>query len=450
LYAIVDVESTGGKFNEEGITEVAIYRFDGHEVVDQFASLVNPERPIDPFVTKLTGINNKMLVRAPKFFEVAKRITEITQDVVLVAHNADFDLRMLQLEFDRLGYNFNKTTLCTVELSQKLLPDAPSYSLGKLVKSLGIPISNRHRATGDALATVELFKVLLNKDLNKNIIQSSLKRKERVKLAPNLKVLIDNIPSVLGVYYVYDNQDELIYVGKSKNIKSQVNRHFTKPARVDKQLRKEVQEITFDKTGNELIASIKEHEAITSLKPKLNRNKTKRLFNHAITVTIDKEGFKTLNVSRVVSNKEYAMTFSGRKSALSFLERLIEEEDICASRTNLDIDCDHRESMEEACCIQDVETYNNQVDAIITRYSLLAKTAVISGKGRNPGEKGVLFIEHGDLQGYAFTNLQIQVVDRTILKQILIPINQKEDGRHLVEHYLRTHNNRYRVKYIDQ
>ena len=95
MFAIVDIETTGGKYNEEGITEIAIYRYDGQEIVDQFCSLVNPERPIQPFVVNLTGINNAMLRQAPKFFEIAKRIVEITKDCVLVAHNAQFDYRIL-------------------------------------------------------------------------------------------------------------------------------------------------------------------------------------------------------------------------------------------------------------------------------------------------------------------------------------------------------------------
>ena len=163
MYAILDIETTGGQFNEEGITEIAIYKFDGHEVVDQFISLINPEIPIQPFVVKLTGINNAMLRSAPKFYEVAKRIIEITQDCIIVAHNASFDYRILRTEFRRLGYDFNSNTICTVELSKKLIPDQPSYSLGKLVRSLGIPIADRHRATGDAMATVKLFKMLLAK-----------------------------------------------------------------------------------------------------------------------------------------------------------------------------------------------------------------------------------------------------------------------------------------------
>ena len=136
MYAIVDIETTGGKYNEEGITEVAIYKFDGHEIVDQFISLVNPEKDIQEFVVRLTGINNAMLRNAPKFYEIAKRIIEITENCTIVAHNASFDYRILKMEFDRLGYDFQRNTLCTVELSQELIKDENSYSLGKLTKSL--------------------------------------------------------------------------------------------------------------------------------------------------------------------------------------------------------------------------------------------------------------------------------------------------------------------------
>ena len=167
MYAILDIETTGGKYNEEGITEIAIYRFDGHKVVDQFISLVNPEIPIQPFVVGLTGINNEILRNAPKFFEVAKRIVEITTDCILVAHNAKFDYRILSTEFGRLGFEYERESLCTVELAQKLMPGQPSYSLGKLARALGIAVSDRHRANGDAQATVKLFKMLLAKDSSK-------------------------------------------------------------------------------------------------------------------------------------------------------------------------------------------------------------------------------------------------------------------------------------------
>ena len=184
LYCILDIETTGGQFNEEGITEIAIYKFDGHEVVDQFISLVNPEKPIQPFVVKLTGINNAMLRSAPKFYEVAKRIIEITEGCVIVAHNASFDYRILKTEFRRLGFDFKKQTLCTVELAKKLIPEQESYSLGKLVRALGIPMADRHRASGDAMATVTLFTMVMAKDVEKESVKSFIQTKSKSGISP--------------------------------------------------------------------------------------------------------------------------------------------------------------------------------------------------------------------------------------------------------------------------
>ena len=169
MYAILDIETTGGKYDEEGITEIAIYKHDGEQITDQFSSLVNPQIEIQPFVQKLTGISSKMLRSAPKFYEIAKRIIEITENCIIVAHNSAFDYRMLQTEFRRLGYVFDRKSLCTVMLSKILLPEQPSYSLGKLVRNLGIPFSEQHRAQSDAKVTVKLFELLLEKDLKKNI-----------------------------------------------------------------------------------------------------------------------------------------------------------------------------------------------------------------------------------------------------------------------------------------
>ena len=219
MYAILDIESTGGKYNEEGIMEIAIYRFDGHEETDRFISLIDPERPIQPFVVKLTGINNKMLHSAPKFFEVAKRIIEITEGCTLVAHNAQFDYRILRTEFRRLGYDFKRKTLCTVDLSKRLLPDAESYSLGKLVRSLGIAVSDRHRANGDALATLKLFKLLLAKDSSKTILQEVVREENQGELSPTQLDIVESLPSETGVYYMHNKDGKIIFIGKTKNIK---------------------------------------------------------------------------------------------------------------------------------------------------------------------------------------------------------------------------------------
>ena len=292
MYAILDIETTGGKFNEEGITEIAIYKFDGHEVVDQFITLVNPEKEIQPFVVKLTGINNKMLRNAPKFHEIAKRIIEITQNTTIVAHNSSFDYRILKTEYNRLGFKFERDTLCTVELSRNLIPDQESYSLGKLCKSLGIPMSDRHRASGDALATIQLFKLLLDKDLDKNIIENTVKHFDCNKTSQKLTSLLDDIPRSMGVYYLHRDDGKIIFMGKGNNIKNDINNQFIKTSKRGKNIQDKTSSISYELTGNLLLTNLKYYVELEINKPKYNLRRKRKLdftlFNNDNMLLIDK------------------------------------------------------------------------------------------------------------------------------------------------------------------
>jgi len=270
VYVILDIETTGGKYNEEGITEIAAYRFDGHEIVDQLITLVNPEKDIQPFVVRLTGINNGMLKNAPKFHEIAKRLVELTENAIIVAHNASFDYRILRTEFRRLGYDFQKETLCTVELTKKLIPGLDSYSLGKLCKTLCIPVSNRHRAEGDALATVKLFKLLIDKDTNKDIIKSNIKQGIEKELSSKLQTILDDTPSKTGVFYAHKENGDILYIGEGKNMKKSINKLFLKTSKKGKLLQNTLTSISYEETGNVLIAKLKYYNELLIHKPKFN------------------------------------------------------------------------------------------------------------------------------------------------------------------------------------
>ncbi len=161
MYAIIDIETTGQSSSEGKITEIAIFIHDGFEITDSFTSLINPECYIPGFITNLTGIDNEMVKNAPRFFEIARKVVEITQDKIFVAHNVSFDYRFIQEEFKRLGYDYQRKTMCTVRMGRKFIPGHKSYSLGKLCDELEISINGRHRAAGDALATVKLFEMIL-------------------------------------------------------------------------------------------------------------------------------------------------------------------------------------------------------------------------------------------------------------------------------------------------
>jgi DNA polymerase-3 subunit epsilon len=331
LYAILDIETTGGKFNEEGITEIAIHKFDGHEVIDQFITLVNPEKPIQEFVVRLTGINNKMLRNAPKFYEVAKRIVEITKDCIIVAHNSSFDYRILRTEFDRLGFNYYRNTLCTVELSKQLILDQPSYSLGKLTKSLGIPITDRHRANGDALATVQLFKLLLEKDTEKTIIQNAIKYFDKRVKKEKLKSLIENVPTILGVFYIHNSDGKVIYIGKGSNIKAEVNKLFLKITKRALKIQERADSISFDKTGNELFTRLKYYIQLEKLTPKYNFKKTFK----TISDNFNNDDFIIVNKGREIEENAILLVENNIVFGYGYTNLALQENDITVLKSIL-------------------------------------------------------------------------------------------------------------------
>ncbi len=443
MYAILDIETTGGKYNEEGITEIAIYKFDGHNIVDQFSSLVNPEKPIQPFVVNLTGINNEMLRHAPKFYEVAKRIIEITDGCIMVAHNALFDNRILTTEFDRLGYQFEKETLCTVELAKKLIPDMPSYSLGKLVRSLGIPLSDRHRAQGDAKATVALFKMLLAKDSSKEIITETLRKEPKQKLEPKLLDIIEKTPSETGVYYMHNEAGNVIYLGKSKNIKKRLTQHFTSDNRKSKKIQLEVKSVTFEKTGSELIALLKESEEIKQTKPLFNRGLRRTLFSHQLTSFVDENGYINLKIEKADARKKAITTFSNYQQAKSTLFKITEENQLCQKLTGLYTSSKHcfNYTIKEcygACINKEPATeYNNRVKAFLEKYSYENQNILIIDRGREIDERSVILIENGVYKGYGFYNLNYQINNPEILKSIINPMQNNRDAQHIIQSYLR-------------
>ncbi|MFN3968153.1 exonuclease domain-containing protein [Flavobacterium sp.] len=445
MYAILDIETTGGQFNEEGITEIAIYKFDGHEIVDQFISLVNPEKPIQPFVVKLTGINNAMLRSAPKFYEVAKRIIEITENCIVVAHNASFDYRILRTEFGRLGYDFIKPTLCTVELSQKLIPGQASYSLGKLVRSLGIPVTDRHRASGDALATVKLFKMILDKDVEKEILISLIKAEIKKGLSPKLLDIVESMPTRTGIYYIHNEKGDLIYIGKSKNIKKRINQHFTGTTGKCKKIQREVFAVTYEETGSDLIALLKESEEIKINKPIYNRSQRKTIFQYALYAEKDENGYMALKVQKADGRKKEITSFTSIQEGKNLLHKITAQYHLCQKINGLydtKNGCFQLKIKEcnGACLNQEpTEAYNERVEEFIREMKFDNNNMVIIDRGRNTNERSAVLIEGGIYKGYCFFDLNYQVNNIEILKNLIIPMQNNRDTRTIIQGYLRRH-----------
>ncbi|HSI69146.1 MAG TPA: exonuclease domain-containing protein [Gillisia sp.] len=443
MYAILDIETTGGKYNEEGVTEIAIYRFDGHKVTDQFISLVNPEQPIQPFVVGLTGINNDMLRNAPKFYEVAKRIVEITSDCIIVAHNAKFDHRILRLEFRRLGFDYERKTLCTVELSKKLIPDQASYSLGKLVRALGIPLSDRHRASGDAQATVKLFKMLLAKDTTKAILKESVRTEPVSNMNSKLVQILDDLPSITGVYYLHNEEGEIIYIGKSKNIRKRVNQHFTNDHRKAKEVQKEVASVSYEATGNELIALLKENEEVKQNKPKFNKNYNGSIFSYALYHYTDEDGYINLKIGKADARKPNITTFTNLQQAKQTLEHIVDSFGLCHKLTGLHTGGGNCFSYTIKTCkgaclgVETPSEYNSRIQEVIEKYSYRDQNMLVIDRGRDVDEKSALLVEEGEFKGIGYFNLNYQLNNLDIVRSIITPMRNDRDARHIIQNYLR-------------
>lgn len=442
MYAIVDVETTGGKFNEEGITEIAIYRFDGNTIVDQFSSLINPLREIQPFVQRLTGINSKMLVNAPKFYEVAKRIVEITEDAVLVAHNAEFDYRIIRTEFKRLGFDFERQSLCTVDLAQKLIPDVPSYKLGKLVRSLGIPISDVHRAHGDAMATVELFKVLLEKDSEKEIISAHVKTLNKKQVPYKYLNIIEDLPTETGVYYIHNKEGKIIYIGKSKNIKKRVLTHLTGKARKAEKIQKALHSVTYELCGNECLALLKEQHEIKKNQPRLNHALKFRHF--AMGIRLDRSTpYHQLIIEQVRQDEDYLDVFKNKKEAEGRLRFWIEEYELCTQQSSFarqQTACfRHGIGICKGACLAEekCEAYNERVQAVADSLLYPHENMLIIDKGKKVSEKSFIYIKEGIFQGYGYFQLnhQIKTIDK--IEARLLPIENNRDTQAVIRSFLR-------------
>lgn len=443
IYSIIDIETTGGKYNEEGVTEIAIYKFDGHEVVDQFISLVNPEKPIQPFVVNLTGINSNMLRNAPKFYEIAKRIIEITTDTIVVAHNASFDYRILQMEFDRLGYSFERQTLCTVELSKKLIPEQDSYSLGKLSRSLGIAVSDRHRASGDAQATVKLFKMLLAKDKTKSIITAAIKLSPRHQMEPKLLDLLAPLPSETGVYYIHNADGDIIYIGKSKNIKKRVNQHFIGTEVKSKKIQLQVADVSFETTGSELVALLKESEEIKTNKPPLNRALRRSIFTHGLFSFEDEMGYVNFQIKSLKNNPNPIATFGNIFQGRKYLMAITEKHQLCQKLTGLYPSKTNCFSYTIKQCFgaclgeESAGTYNARAQSVIDKMRMDNKNILIIDRGRAVDERSVIWVENGSFRGMGFFDLNFQINNPDVLRTVVTPMSANRDASRIIQSFLR-------------
>ena len=383
MYSIIDIESNGAGFRKECIIDIAIFRYDGHKIVDQFISLVNPESDITPFVQKLTNISPKMVKTAPKFHELAKRVVEITENTTLVGHNIDFDYRMLRQSFQRLGYDFKINTLDTIPLAKKLIPDEVSYSLSKLVKSLGIPLVNAHRAEGDARATLELFKLLISKDTENEIIQKQHDETNAKTYINKIKLLTQDLPSEKGFVYFQNEAGKIIFSDYVQDINKFSKKLFNSKSKKWEHIQTGVEQINFELTGTDIIAKL----ILNSKGVKKREVLPFGLYFRNDKYIVEKN---TLNKTEKPILKFKAFT-QGSK-AVQFISKIEE--------------------------FKDVNVFKKKID-------FRKRNELWLGTGRRLGEKLFLIIENGKVTSYGFYELftQIQTMSKLSKLKLDLPLS---------------------------
>jgi DNA polymerase-3 subunit epsilon len=445
MYAIVDIETTGGYAANHRITEIAVYLHDGIQITDSYHTLINPGRNIPMYITGLTGISTEMVIDAPTFEEVAEEIYNFLDGKIFVAHNAHFDYSFIKREFELAGMNWQTKKLCTVRLSRKIIPGLRSYSLGTLSESLGIEITNRHRAGGDAHATVKIFDQLLRRDQDSHILKALKKNSGETILPPNLaKEEFDRLPAKPGVYYFQNATGQVIYVGKAINIKKRIAGHFTGDAREwnRSKIRNEIHHISYELTGNELIALILESQEIRRLWPKYNLAQKFKTEEWGIFDYEDRNGYHRFSVNLVTRGSHPLVRFSTKGEAWNFLWEKVREFELCPKLCGLQVAkglCFHYQTGEchGACeCVETVKKYNKRIFKAIDSFQVEGSSAAIIGRGRNMDEQSLVLVDKGTYFGYGFFGKDVSISDFESARTFVRKSVETPTVQNLVNSYL--------------
>ncbi len=407
-YAVTDIETTGGLYNRDKIIEIAIIVTDGYTILEQFESLINPERSIPYSITRITRINNDMVADAPKFYEVAKDIVEIMEGCIFIAHNVKFDYGFIKQEFKNLGYPFNKKRLCTVKLTRRHVPGLKSYGLDNLIKYYGLKVTQRHRAYGDTYATYEIFKDLFQNEMNEFDLKQAINEGLDATVLPN-GLSIDELqetPETPGVYYLSNVHKRIIYVGKAKNIKTRLFQHFRKLSRKAVNIANQVYHVHHHETGHELIALLLELHEIKTLRPELNKALRRNNYTYALYYNPKAIPEKPLllllrNNKKNDLKYEKIKLFGSKQSGDGYLQNLIIEHQLCAKYGRL-------RSKELVCncggvCSLFFEHQQEYIESLLdSQRNEFDYDFVILTDGREPNENSFALISNQRFRGIGF------------------------------------------------
>ncbi len=443
MYAIVDIETTGGYAAANGITEISILLSDGQSVTGKYTTLINPGQPIPPYISAMTGITDKMVATAPRFEEVAENIYNLLHDRIFIAHNVSFDYSFIKNHLRESGFDLNTKKLCTVRLSRKIIPGLPSYSLGKLSRSLDIVITDRHRANGDAEATAKIFHLLLAKD-KENFIQKSLQRnsKEWI-LPPNVpKEHFEALPYTPGVYYFHNEKGKVVYVGKANNIRYRVNSHFSNnsESRQKQNFMRHVYAISHQPCGTELIAHILESAEIKKRWPVFNSSQKRWEDIYGIFVYEDQRGYMRLAIDKNRKRLNPVYSFHYLADGHAMMRKLVKEYNLCPKLCFIQKDNIPCEGLKEETCrgaCEQKETaakYNKRVQEACASLTEQPSFAIVD-KGINGEDQSCILVCEGKFYGMGYLPASASIDNLETLKTHLTMYRENSFIRNIIFGY---------------
>lgn len=444
MYAIVDIETTGGYAAAHGITEISIQIFDGKSVVQTFETLINPQQPIPRYIQAMTGITDEMVADAPLFEDVAADIFSILNDKIFVAHNVNFDYSFVKSHLEQHGFELNLKKLCTVRLSRKLMPGFTSYSLGSLCHSLGIVMHNRHRAGGDAAATVKVFTLLLEKDRNKFIEKSLQRNSKEFILPPNVpKEHFEQLPYTPGVYYFHDSKGKIIYVGKARNIRYRVNSHFSNnsQSRQKQNFLRHTYSISHQPCATELMACILESTEIKKLWPVFNYSQKGWEDTYGIFAYEDQNGYMRLAIEKNKKRLKPVATFHQIVEGHEMMRKMIRDFHLCPKLCFMQTDPGKCDGMHEGYCngaCEQQETpakYNYRVMEAIESLDTKDSFAIIEN-GLGADDQSCILVLKGKFYGMGYLPADAQVNDIETLQGFLTPYKENNYISNLITSYV--------------
>ncbi|NUY79284.1 GIY-YIG nuclease family protein [Flavobacterium sp. MAH-1] len=438
-YAIVDIETTGGNASGSRITEIAIVIHDGVQVIEKWETLVNPQKEIPLPIFALTGINNEMVKDAPIFGDIAQTVYDLLSDRIFVAHNVNFDYSFVRHQLEQEGFRWTARKLCTVRAARKVRPGLGSYSLGNLCRVLDISIENRHRAGGDADATVVLFSRLLEWDTEGEIAKMLKKTSQDQRLPPNLPPEdFERLPEKPGVYYFYDRSKKVIYVGKAVNIKKRVTSHFTghKITSQRQLFLRDIHGISFETCGNELMALLLECVEIKKLWPTYNRALKRFEPKFGLFGYEARNGYHYLAIGKVGKYQTCLETFNSQHEAVRALldlsDRFRIDQRFCKYGSVIEGVPFPKTDKEN---LPDVEQHNKKVTGLIDSLSTDRQSFAIIDKGRSEDERSCIWVEEGRFYGMGYMASDITITEPSQVKEHVTPYKSNHYIMQLVNTY---------------